>query len=204
MVQSSKSLSELEENIKDVSELFRFLTNQFNESLKSAFNKRLTGVGFIALYLKSSLIDFLHLIQDIERIEKSMVDYIQINKLNIKNDFIRFGVGIDISKVIIIYGKEDIQVGLSINRTTQLSKIHVRDKYSKGIAITTLRFASYINKWININDKKEEKHNNTDVYYIEKDDIQKICSTLDSLKYQSVITNKNYIKQNTIKRKKDT
>lgn len=179
MVQSSNRLSDLEENINDVSELFRYLTNQFHDKLKYAYNKRLTGDGFVALYQKRDIKYFLQLVCEIHEIETSIASYIHTNKLNIKNDYIRFGVAIDVSKVIIIYGKEDLQIGLSINRTTKLSKIHVRDKYSNGIALTTLRFANYVSKWIDIYDNKEEQFNKADVYYIEKNDIDKVLSFLD-------------------------
>ncbi|MDY0277379.1 MAG: hypothetical protein RBQ97_04775 [Acholeplasma sp.] len=179
MVQSSNKLSDVEENINDVSELFRYLNDQFHDKLKYAYNKRLTGDGFIALFQKKDIKKFLQLVFEIHEIETSIASYIHTNKLNIKNDYIRFGIAIDVSKVIIIYGKEDLQIGLSINRTAKLSKIHVRDKYYNGIALTTLRFANYASKWIDIYDKKEEQFNKADVYYIEKNDIDKVLSFLD-------------------------
>jgi hypothetical protein len=178
MVRSSSSLSELEENIGDVSELFQFLNKQFLRCLKSAFYKRLTGDGFIALYKREDILRFIQLILEIEKIEETIITYIRDKKLNINNNYIRFGIGIDISRVIVMYGIEDTQTGQAINRSTKLSKIHIRERYSKGTAITTQRFVKYIQDWINISDKKEDKYDNAEVFYIEKLDLLELCKLL--------------------------
>lgn len=181
MIKSSASLNELEKNIDDVSELNQFLNREFLECLKKSFYKKLTGDGFLALYSLDSSFDFMRLIFEIEKIEKKAINYISKKNLNIENNSVRFGVGLDISKVIIMYGIEDSQTGLAINRATKLSKIHSRDRYSKGEAITTLRFVKHIQQWIDISNNKEDKYDNADVYYMEKEDIEKLCEILTTI-----------------------
>ena len=173
MVQSSDILNESNDNLFDIYQLLLYQNKLYTEKIIDSIYSKLTGDGFLAFYSKDKLETFLSLLKNIHEIESELTRYIIENNLAVSNKNIQLGVGIDISEILLMYGIGDLQVGLAVNRTTKLCKVHKR-RYINGIALTTLRFIKYVQEWVDLSSKKDEKYLEADVYYIDLSDIETI------------------------------